>query len=733
MTVKTIQNKLSELKAELGNHMMYFPNLIEKGIATGKKFEVIHLGAAGFPSIQGANCTIYNLDPKYEKLLKDICKEMNKLSSKNDSLGTWYGKDGYVRINRVYKKDGVEFAEVESRSTSDFGVTKENTWSAPLSKIKDWLEYSGMVKSSRKIQSGYFVEDEEEPRVIVILQEVLKQIANLLPNEWRHQFTNVYDNPTVLTVWPWHYDKDFNKVTDEVRFEFYNDGTIKSFENGEPTGEDIYFDNQGWQQFRRGVDFVMEKLYPKPIYQSRRIQSMKTPKNIYLNEDTQKLIQRLEKRVGHELKLKFEEGNTPYVEIEKLPKGGYSFITTKYLDNLAEHFLYDGYKEKQDSFIVYLDPAIMYTRPSVYSAYTREDYDRFDEMGNFIPYQPTPEELAKKDEIKKVLEQELSDAYEPDLMDDYVGYDSTNERVDSAVERVAEQFGVDTDFVSDIAREIDYEGNARQMAEADWVYAHCNNVDKYWDWYNGEDVSLEELGIDEEQMNREVDEIVRDAVEKTFRPVKSSAIKSSKGSEKITANTKEEFYDKIEALGYEIIDDDGKWLTLEKFPDVYDAEYTRYFKGDYELMLYNINKTGSKIDSSKAIKSSVEPWDVSQVIGTSDEDLGLSAVVEEYGNEFVNVNTAILEQIKDKLVQYFDDEAYVRDWNINYPNDQIEDAFDITDPEEMDVDDLAQYFDYEAYGRDIRLNDRMAWDTEDEHWVSLSEVEDENNDRYITW
>ena len=157
----------------------------------------------------------------------------------------------------------------------------------------------------------------------------------------------------------------------------------------------------------------------------------------------------------------------------------------------------------------------------------------------------------------------------------------------------------------------------------------------------------------------------------------------------------------------------------------------------FETCLENAKWVDKFYDSvtvhKKGIKSSVEPWDVSQVTGTSDEDLGLSAVVEEYGNEFVNVDTAILEQIKDKLVQYFDDEAYVRDWNINYPNDQIEDAFDITDPEEMDVEDLVQYFDYEAYGRDIRLNDRMAWDTEDEHWVSLSEVEDENNDRYITW
>lgn len=248
---------------------------------------------------------------------------------------------------------------------------------------------------------------------------------------------------------------------------------------------------------------------------------MKTPKNVYLNEDTQKLIQRLEKRVGHELKLKFEEGDTPYVEIEKLPKGGYSFITDKYLNNLAEHFLYDGYKEKQDSFIVYLDPAIMYTRPGIKSAYTREDYDRFDEMGNFIPYKPTSEELAKRDEIKTVLKQELSDAYEPDPMDDYAGYDSTNERLDMACERVAKQFGVDTDFVEEIAGEIDRENIARAHAEPEYVYQHCKDKDRFWDWYNGEDVSLEELGIDKEQMDKEVNEIVHKYVNSS-RQIKSS-------------------------------------------------------------------------------------------------------------------------------------------------------------------------------------------------------------------
>ena len=181
------------------------------------------------------------------------------------------------------------------------------------------------------------------------------------------------------------------------------------------------------------------------------------------------------------------------------------------------------------------------------SAYTREDYDRFDEVGNFIPYQPTEEELAKKDEIKKVLEQELSAAYEPDPMDDYVGYDSTNERIDMACERVAKQFGVDTDFVDQIAGEIDRENIARANAESEYVYQHCKDKHRFWDWYNGEDVSLEELGIDKEQMDREVDEIVHKYVNSS-RQIKSS-------------------------------NEDSKLYTVEEFVDLISADY--YDKEDF--------------------------------------------------------------------------------------------------------------------------------------------------------
>lgn len=274
------------------------------------------------------------------------------------------------------------------------------------------------------------------------------------------------------------------------------------------------------------------------------------------------------------------------------------------------------------------------------SDYTRSDSERFDEYGYFNPYTPTEEELAKKDEIKKVLEQELSDAYEPDPMDDYAGYDSTNERIDMACERVAKQFNVDTDFVDQIAGEIQNEANEMNFKEWEWVNTPGNLTGEQYDQY----------------MNGELD--VRPLMLKNSRQIKSS----------------------------------------------YEDAFT------------------------------VHPWDTNQVTGTSDEDLGLSYVVEAYGNEFVNVDDETLNDIRDKvLLRYFDDDAYVRDWNINYPNDQIESIYDIEDPEDLNNEELARYFDYEAYGRDLRLNHNMVWDSEEECWVSAHDVDDSelDNDKYI--
>ena len=365
---------------------------------------------------------------------------------------------------------------------------------------------------------------------------------------------------------------------------------------------------------------------------------------------------------------------------------------------------------------------------TIKSSYTREDYDRFDEMGNFIPYQPTSEEFAKKDEIKKVLEQELSDAYEPDPMDDYVGYDSTNERVDMACERIAKQFGVDTDFVNDIAREIDYEGNVRQMIESDWVYEHCNDKDKFYEWLYEDSISLEELGINVEQMNREVDKLVRNAIEKASRPVKSSFIKSSKYIVEVGDDSVE--FDNLKEANEtfrQAVENNDSNTTIKIYVD------EGYSNKHLKLMDSERGRLNSSfIKSSYEDTFTVYPWS-DNVTGTSDEDLGLSYVLEVYGDEFVNVDDDTLTELKDTLVRYFDEDEYVRVWNLNNPDYQIEDVYEVVEPEDMTVNELAMYFDYDAYGRNIRLEHNMVWDSEEECWVSAHDVDDNdlNDDKYI--
>jgi len=479
------------------------------------------------------------------------------------------------------------------------------------------------------------------------------------------------------------------------------------------------------------------------------------------------------------------------------------------------------------------------------SAHTRPDSERFDEYGYFNPYTPTEEELAKKDEIKKVLSEELSKAYEPDPMDDYVGYDSTNERIDMACERVAKQFNVDTDFVDELAGEVQKEENARQYEEAKWAEKNLKG-DEYDKWYRGElDIrplmlknsrqikssfissSLSDILQDKEALqyftveelqkmnynewllkkitadeHTENDSLIaklyKEHLLKSSRQIKSSTVTSDKryrlidtehedpkDGEDFTAeelrnyiSENDEYFDNV-GLDYTIVDlNTGEEMNISTFR--LNSSFIKSSKyivevGDDSVEFDNLkeanetfrqavenndpnttikiyvdegysNKHLKLMDSergrlnSSIIKSSYEdaftvhPWDRNQVTGTSDEDLGLSYVVEAYGNEFVNVDDETLNDIRDEvLLRYFDDDAYVRDWNINYPDNQIESIYDIEDPEDLNNEELARYFDYEAYGRDLRLNNNMVWDSEEECWVSAHDVDDNelDNDKYI--
>lgn len=141
------------------------------------------------------------------------------------------------------------------------------------------------------------------------------------------------------------------------------------------------------------------------------------------------------------------------------------------------------------------------------------------------------------------------------------------------------------------------------------------------------------------------------------------------------------------------------------------------------------SKNGRSGNMKRAIKSSlddaftVHPWS-SDCWKYSDQDLGLSYVIEAYGDEFVNLDDNKLKAVKDELVKYFDDDDYVLSYNQNNPDYEIESIHDVVEPEDLELEELARYFDYEALGRDLRLGYNMAWDNEHNCWFSTLDVDE---------
>ena len=147
----------------------------------------------------------------------------------------------------------------------------------------------------------------------------------------------------------------------------------------------------------------------------------------------------------------------------------------------------------------------------------------------------------------------------------------------------------------------------------------------------------------------------------------------------------------------------------------------------------------NKVNSSKKIKSGCHGKRVKKNIKSSyddsieiypynedadphsDEDLALSYVVEVYGDEFVNLDDNTLKEMRDTLEQYFDDGAYVRDWNIMNPDYQIESIEEVGSVEDLEINDLARYFDYDAYGRTMRIGDGFYWDDDKNCWTNNSD------------
>ena len=134
------------------------------------------------------------------------------------------------------------------------------------------------------------------------------------------------------------------------------------------------------------------------------IESAEIPKNVYLNEDTKKLLDKLEKKVGHGLTITFadREHSVPMVEVEKyLPNN--KGVSEGYLDRLSEDLLFDGYASTQNNTIrIYLDPAIMYTKPLTSSKSAVECFPISEEEGKDID--ELRETFPNKADLRAVLE-----------------------------------------------------------------------------------------------------------------------------------------------------------------------------------------------------------------------------------------------------------------------------------------------------------------------------------------
>ena len=139
----------------------------------------------------------------------------------------------------------------------------------------------------------------------------------------------------------------------------------------------------------------------------KQIKSAKIPSNVHLNEDTKKLLDKLEKKVGHELKIKFlgeREDGIPYVTVEKILPNGKWGVTEGYLDRLSEDLLFDGYSIGNDAneLKVFLDPSIMYTMPLKSSKSAIECFPVSEEEARDIDN--LKETFENKSDLRAVLE-----------------------------------------------------------------------------------------------------------------------------------------------------------------------------------------------------------------------------------------------------------------------------------------------------------------------------------------
>lgn len=104
----------------------------------------------------------------------------------------------------------------------------------------------------------------------------------------------------------------------------------------------------------------------------------------------------------------------------------------------------------------------------------------------------------------------------------------------------------------------------------------------------------------------------------------------------------------------------------------------------------------------------------------TDENLAYSYFIDIYGADLKNLGDRILLDLEDILGAHFDEKRFIREYNIESSEDNVESLNDLgITIDDLDYKELAIYFDYDSFGRNLRLSYGFTYDDEDNVWYSL--------------
>src|SRR5574344_248713 len=156
----------------------------------------------------------------------------------------------------------------------------------------------------------------------------------------------------------------------------------------------------------------------------------------------------------------------------------------------------------------------------------------------------------------------------------------------------------------------------------------------------------------------------------------------------------------------------GEYESIETLNHIAEALAD---KDDEEIarIIYVYKDNGSK-DIDKAIKESEDATYISPAANCdydTDENLAYSYIADVYGELSADVVS------RDFLETYFDEDSYIRDYNIDSSDDDVDSLEDIgMEVSELDDETLAQYFNYDQFGRELKI-EGFNWVDDANCWI----------------